>query len=94
MTDEQDRAERLDDDKFDEVDEEPTPPVALLDNTADAEGSGAGTDLDAGETGDELEGVRGEADDDPAPDYYGAGIPAEEAAMHIEDASDVEDAAP
>jgi hypothetical protein len=83
MADEQDRAERLDDEKFDDVFEK-EPPIPLVDNTADI-GDGATTDLDEGETGDELEGILGEADDDPAPDFYGAGVPAEEAAMHIEE---------
>jgi hypothetical protein len=81
MADEQDRAEALDDEKFDDV-EEQAPPVALLDNTADAEG--ADVEADIGETGDELEGILGERERDPAPDVDGAGVAPEEAAMHIE----------
>jgi hypothetical protein len=81
MADEQDRAEALDDDKFDDADE-PAPPVPLLDNTADAEG--ADVEADVGETGDEVEGTLADPERDPAPDVDGAGIAPEEAAMHIE----------
>lgn len=82
MADEQSRAEALDDEKFDDMLDR-DPPVALLDNTADAEGDDVEADI--GETGDEMEGILAEPDRDPAADVYGSGIAPEEAAMHVED---------
>jgi hypothetical protein len=83
MNDEQTKAEALDDDKFDDL-EEVAPDVALVDNTADADGA---VELDAGETGDSVEGHLAESERDPAPNVDGAEVAPEEAAMHVVDPS-------
>jgi hypothetical protein len=88
MADEQDRAEALDDDKFDDIDDD-RPPVALVDQTADADPDTApigAAELDAGETGSSMDGVLGEPDPDDDPLYPDLVPPApEEDAMHVVD---------
>lgn len=86
MADEQDRAEALDDDTFDEIDDD-RPRVALVDQTADADPGVApigAEEVDAGETGSSMDGILGEPDPDEDPLYSDLAPPApEEDAMHI-----------
>jgi len=86
MPDEQDRAEALDEDKA------PSPAdhaavVDLLDQTADVDpgqGDIGAAVIDQDETGDDLDGVRADLDDDGDP--FHAEVPAPEvAAMHVID---------
>jgi hypothetical protein len=82
MADEQDRAEALDEDKLDDAGD-PAPEVQLVDNTADSDPGVGSDEADAGESGDWMEGRLAEEDDDPQPNFDGADVPAEEAAMHV-----------
>lgn len=88
MADEQDRAEALDDDKFDDIDDDRAA-VSLVDQTADADPGQAdlgAEELDAGESGSSMDGVLGEPDPDDDPLYPDLVPPApEEGAMHVVD---------
>ncbi len=91
MPDEQDRAEALDEDKFDEdpaVDGDGAGGgIDLIDQTADADPGTAdlgAEEIDALESGDDLDGVRGESD--PFLDRAHDEVPAPEvAAVHLTD---------
>jgi hypothetical protein len=86
VPDEQDRAEALDDDKGELPAEQP-PGIDLIDQTADVD-PGVAEDgravIDAGESGDDLDGTEG--DPDNAQDPFHTEEPAPEvAAMHLTD---------
>lgn len=83
MPDEQDRAEALDDEKFDDI-EDDRPDIELVDETADADPGLGSDELDGGESGSSIDGVLGETDPDDDPLYSDLQPPApEESAMHI-----------
>lgn len=91
MADEQDRAEALDDDKLEDdphvgaADERAG--IDVMDQTADADPSIADSGravIDELETGDDLDGVRGEPDVAPDPAHTEGPAP-EVSAMHLTD---------
>lgn len=86
MPDEQDRAESVDEDKGPFAAEE-GPGIDVLDQTADADpgvAEAGRSEIDADESGDELDGVQDDADN--APDtFHAEEPPAEVAAMHLTD---------
>jgi len=85
MADEQDRAEALDDDKFDDIDDDRAD-IELVDQTADADPGIGSDELDAGESGSSIDGVLAEDEPDDDPLYSDLQPPApEESAMHVVD---------
>ena len=86
MPDEQDRAESLDEDKG-PFEVEGDSGIDLLDQTADAEPGVADagrSEIDDDESGDELDGIRGDGDN-AADTFHAEEPPPEVAAMHLTD---------